>query len=223
MLSLRIAALSSGAALAACAILFAACSSTDESTAPEPTSDTATADTSVPLSKACDNPADRDAVFGRYCPGDLTFKQLNSECAIECLLKRDAEAPTCVFDCLKMRTNGAMSNPCLTCYDGVIACARANCVAECAGNSFSEKCTACMCGDNLKSVNCYKPLNECSGLGFTFCEDLDAGKYDAAVPINDARACGDVVIDAATDTPMDAATDTRMDAKADVKTDTPKG
>lgn len=216
----RIGALTAGALLAITALTFGACSSTDETA--DPTTDSgASADTSTPLSRACDNPSDRDAVFGRYCPGDLTFKQLNSECAIECLLKRDAETPTCVFDCLARRTNGAMSNGCLRCYDGVIACARTNCVAECAGNSFSEKCTACMCGDNLKSVNCYKPLNACSGLGFTFCEDLDAGKYDAAVPVNDAAACGDVMMDAKPDAPTQP--DAKTDAKTDAKADAPKG
>lgn len=136
--------------------------------------------------------SERAAVFRAYCPGHKSFAALNGECAIKCVLERDAEAPTCVDDCLRTVSSGAITDPCIHCHAELVACARKNCLAKCVGGPLDLQCLDCMCGNNYpNAVNCYAPFNDCTGLGVTYCQAYEAGTFDGFPPPDDAGPCSD--------------------------------
>lgn len=152
----------------------------------------------------------RTAIFQSYCPGHESLAEVTGDCAKDCLLTPDA-SPSCVEDCLRSRTGGQLDDPCLACHQALADCAKKYCIGPCAPDPTGLKCLNCMCGNNFVStdgapptpVNCYVPFNQCTGLGLTYCEQYEAGTFDAFPPPQDAGAC-DVEPDASPDAGADA-------------------
>lgn len=171
----------------------------------EPAATTADAGPEVStVTNACLNAQDEVGVFRSYCAPDpferdaeaaireyKSFAELSSDCARFCVLDPVANKdPTCVNRCLKRATGGAISDQCLSCREEMVACGRKYCLAECAPGPLEVKCLVCMCGSNYpENHNCYDPYNKCTGLNFTYCQQLDAGTFDGFPPPNDAGAC----------------------------------
>ena len=176
---------------------------------------------------------DKTALEITYCPDHKSFVDIVGACGIECVLaaNRKEETPTCVQDCLRKATSSAISEACLNCQAGLVACARANCLGACAPGPSTAKCLDCMCGHNYPDgggagINCYDPFNACSGLATDYCQQMEAGTFDGFTPPNDGGACEastDAAVDAPTDSgSKDAASDAPKDAPKDAPTDTPK-
>lgn len=189
-----------GGALCSAAFVAIGCSSSSSSS--DGTPDSASAGACATQHKA---------VFQSYCPGHVSLAEITGDCARDCVLMTTKEPPNCVKDCIRTRTGGALDEPCLDCHQALVNCARKYCLAQCVNGPLDLKCLNCMCGNNFlvddagkgTSMNCYAPFNACTGLGLTYCEQYDAGKFDAFPPPEDAGACegGD---DA---TPTDSAND----------------
>jgi hypothetical protein len=156
------------------------------------------------VTNACTNDKDKIGVFRSYCAPDpferdaaaaineyKSFAELSSDCARFCVLDPVANKdPTCVNRCLKRATAGAISDLCLGCREEMVACGRKYCLAECAPGPLETKCLVCMCGNNYPdNHSCYDPYNKCSGLGFTYCQQLDAGTFDGFPAPTDAGLC----------------------------------
>lgn len=139
-----------------------------------------------PTEGACTNDSDKAAGRAGYCPGNKSVSAIVSECAINCLT---ADDENCTRDCVDEGTNSALSGECRDCYIELTQCGSANCVSVCLGNTGSEECVACLCGDNAKEVNCYAAFNECSGLGVTYCEDVANGTFEGYPPPDPPAQC----------------------------------
>ena len=142
------------------------------------------------VTNACTATKDYEAVYATYCYELLakTLPEITGECGVKCVLDREHESATCVSDCVREATGGAISEPCLACHDQLVVCARKNCLSDCLNGPLDPKCLNCMCGDNFPdNVNCYKPHNVCSGLDLQYCKQWDAGTYDGFPPPDDVK------------------------------------
>lgn len=137
---------------------------------------------------ACDNEADKAAGRAGYCPGNRSVSQIVSACAKDCLLSQEE---TCTRDCVEGDLKGALSEDCRDCYIELTACGSANCAAVCLADTSSTECISCLCGDNKKETNCYAAFNECSGLGVTYCEDVENGTFTGYPEPEPAAECED--------------------------------
>ncbi|MEO7095900.1 MAG: hypothetical protein ABI175_21750 [Polyangiales bacterium] len=217
---------------------WAGCSSADSPASGDAGGDVGSSDTSGATGLCV---GDKTALEITYCPEHKSFVDLVGACGIECVLaaNRHEETPTCVQDCLRLATDGKIGDPCLGCQAGLVACARAYCLGDCASGPSTAKCLTCMCKEHVPDggtvgTNCYDPFNTCSGLATDYCKQLDAGTFDGFPPPNDGGACeaaadaGDAgpkdaadsgVKDAAVDAPKDAAKDAPVDAPKDAVKD----
>jgi len=186
----------------AAAALFAACGSDEKAPVTGAKADAGPEVSNV--TNACVNAKDQVGVFRSYCPPDpfepdaaaavreyKSFAELSSDCARYCVLTPTGrDDPNCVDKCLTNATQGAISEPCLGCREAMVACGRTYCLAECAPGPLDVKCLTCMCGNNYpNNHNCYDPYNKCTGLNFTYCQQLDAGTFDGFPAPNDAGLC----------------------------------
>ena len=141
----------------------------------------------------CDNPGDKAARERGYCPGNRNIQEVTGECGLGCITVLDAGG--CISDCLLEQTDGAVSANCASCIAATVVCARDNCFNECIGDTQSELCLSCRCGNNLAKHDCYEDYENCAGTHLPECDELEAGtftgypKYDAGC-VEDAGSGG---------------------------------
>lgn len=154
-------------------------------------------------SGVCANASDQAATQAAYCPGDKSVADVTSGCAIQCLTATDSKM--CSHDCVDTATNHAISGACIDCYVDLTSCGQTNCLTACISDPKSAGCLACLCGGtgNTGHVNCYDGFNACTGLGFQFCEQLDAGTW-TGYPPPDGGCATDAGADAEADAGADA-------------------
>ena len=74
--------------------------------------------------------------------------------------ENNAAFADCEVACVSMQAD--LSLDCLGCFAGVVVCASANCIAECAGGAFLQGCRTCRIENN-----CDSDFGECSGVAVT--------------------------------------------------------
>jgi len=89
-----------------------------------------------------------------------TVSAVATGCALGCL-SDTSKIKECVSDCVNTETG--LSKPCSDCFGSLIDCTAKNCLGLCAGGP-SDACTACQCGDNTASANCYADFATCTGI-----------------------------------------------------------
>lgn len=137
---------------------------------------------------ACDNDADKAAGKAGYCPDNKSVSSIVSGCAINCLTSDDEN---CTRDCVDEGTDSALSSGCRDCYIELTKCGSSNCVSVCLGNAGSAECVACLCGENQKEIDCYAAFNECSGLGTTYCDEVENGTFTGYPEPDPPAQCDD--------------------------------
>jgi hypothetical protein len=145
----------------------------------------------------CNNTSDKAATTAGYCPGNASVADIVGNCAKSCITNSDPQG--CTKTCLDNATNHAISADCEGCYVALTFCGSQNCLSECLSDPTSATCLACLCGGNSNAVNCYDAFNSCTGLGFTFCQDLDGGTWDGYPAPNPPATDCDGGADAATE------------------------
>lgn len=134
----------------------------------------------------CDNASDEAARLAGYCPGNRNIQDISGQCGLDCL--QDEDAQTCVTDCIVDGTQKALSHGCASCVALTVVCARDYCLNDCIGDTQSELCLRCRCGQNKKGHSCYDDYEQCAGRHLTDCDELDAGTW-TGYPHPDA-GCG---------------------------------
>lgn len=142
---------------------------------------------------ACDNTSDKAATTAGYCPDNASIADITGSCGLGCL--GNGDPPSCMKTCLDTKTNSALSAGCSTCYIDLTLCGIHNCASPsaCLGDTKSAACLDCLCGGaaNSGGVNCYDAFNTCSGLGYNFCADLDAGTWTGYPAPTTPAVCDD--------------------------------
>jgi hypothetical protein len=74
--------------------------------------------------------------------------------------ENNAALGECELACMSMQTD--LSQDCLSCFGGVVVCAAANCIVECARGAFLPECQTCRIEND-----CDSDFGECSGVQAT--------------------------------------------------------
>ena len=98
-----------------------------------------------PPAGACTNEADQSII-------DTTDVQ---GIAQDCALSNFGNEPAAT-ECIKNETG--LTQDCVVCFQGIVGCAFANCIGQCAADPSGGPCDECL------QANCYPAFTECSGL-----------------------------------------------------------